>query len=132
MRESDFKQPYILAGATAIASSVDPLIDQLMVSIEYPEIRALMRIGKGNIDVFEVVVPEDARIAGMTVETIAQKGEFPITCNFVAVEPPGGQVEIARGTTVVPGGANVIMLAMEADLELIIRLLTRPRQEVEV
>ncbi|MFP5501401.1 MAG: potassium channel family protein [Candidatus Sericytochromatia bacterium] len=124
MREKDFEQPYMLAGATAIASSVDPLIDQLMVSIEYPEIKSLMRIGKGNIDVFEVRVPENARIAGMAVEEIVKTMGFPVTCNFVAVEQPSGQVEIARGTTIVPGGANVIMLAMEADLELIIKLLT--------
>ena len=130
MREKDFEQPYMLAGATAIASSVDPLIDQLMVNIEYPEIKSLMRIGKGNIDVFEVRVPEGARIAGMAVEAISRTMGFPVTCNFVAVEQPGGQVEIARGTTVVPGGANVIMLAMEADLELIIKLLTKVDQGV--
>jgi trk system potassium uptake protein TrkA len=126
MREKDFEQPYLLAGATTIASSVKPLIDQMMVSIEYPEIRALMRIGKGNIDVFELTVPLDAAIAGMTVEQIARNGGFPPTCNFVAVEPPGGAVEIARGTTEVPGGSNVILLAMEVDLELIIKLVTRP------
>lgn len=127
MREKDFEQPYLLAGATAIASSVDPLVDQLLVNIEYPEIKGLMRIGKGNIDVFEVRVPDDAHIAGMTVEDIAKSGAFPPTCNFVAVEPPGTTVEIARGTTIVPGGSNVIVLAMEVDLDLIIRLLTQPR-----
>ena len=127
MREQDFEQPYLLAGATAIASSVDPLIDQLMVNIEFPEIKSLMRIGKGNIDVFEVTVPPDAFIAGMTVEAIANSLAFPPTCNFVAVENAAGGVEIARGHTLVPGGTNVIMLAMEVDLEHILRLLTRPK-----
>lgn len=128
MREGDFEQPYMLAGATAIASSVNPLVEQLMVNIEYPEIKSLMRIGKGNIDVFEVRVPEDAEIVGQTVETIVQTKNFPATCNFVAVETPGGNVEIARGTTVVPAGANVIMLAMDADLQHIIRLLSQSRR----
>lgn len=127
LREKDYEEPYLIAGATAIASSVRPLIDQMMVNIEYPEIRALMRIGKGNIDVFEVYVPHDAAIAGMTVEQIVRVGGFPPACNFVAVEQPGGGVEVARGTTEVPGGTTVIMLAQELDLELIIRLVTRPR-----
>ena len=126
MREKDFEEPYRLAGATAIASSVDPVIDQIIVNIEYPEIQALMRIGKGNIDVFEVRVPEDAAIAGMTVEAIARTMGLPPTCNFVAVEPPGGAVEIARGTTEVPGGSDVILLAMEGDLESVIKIVTRP------
>lgn len=127
MREKDFEQPYLLAGATMVASSVDPLVDQMMVSIEYPEIKSLMRIGKGNIDVFEVTVPPEARVVGMSVEEIVKTMALPPTCNFVAVQTPSGAVEIARGQTIVPGGTNVIMLAMEVDLELIIRLLTQPR-----
>lgn len=146
MREKDFEQPYLLAGATAIASSVDPIVDQMMVNIEYPEIKGLMRIGKGQaagrradaegmasksfIDVFEVTVPVDAQIAGMTVEAIVQTMGFPPTCNFVAVETAVGGIEIARGQTLVPGGTNVIVLAMEVDMELIIRLLTQPRGSV--
>lgn len=127
LRDKEFEPAYKLAGATAIASSVQPLIDQLMVGIEFPEIKALMRIGKGNIDVFEVTVPPNAVIAGMTVEGIVKTMGLPPTCNFVAVEPVGQPVEIARGTTEVPGGADVIMLAMEVDLQLIIQLLTATR-----
>lgn len=126
MRESEFEQPYRLAGATAIASSVSPLVDQLLVGIEYPEITGLMRIGNGAIDVFEVRVPAEAAVAGMSVEAIAQMPGFPATCNFVAVEPPGGTLEIARGTTLVGPGALAIVLAMEVDLHHIVRLLTKP------
>jgi trk system potassium uptake protein TrkA len=132
MREKPFEQAYLLAGATAICSSVDPLIDQLMVNIEFPEIKAMMRIGARDIDVFEVTVPQDATVAGMCVEAIAQTMPLPPTCNFVAVENVHGTMEIARGQTVVPGGTNVILLAKEVDLELVIRLLTRTRSEERV
>ena len=124
-REAEFEQPYRLAGATAIASSVAPLIDQLMVNIDYPEVKSLMRLGKGNIDVFEVAIPAGAAIVGKAVEAIVQMAGFPATCNFVAVEQTDGQIEVARGTTVVTAGCNVIMLAMEADMRQIIALLTR-------
>jgi Trk K+ transport system NAD-binding subunit len=85
-----------------------------------------MRLAKGNIDVFEVTVPEDGEVAGMTVEAISRRPGFPPACNFVGVETSHG-VEIARGTTEVPGGSTVIMLAMEVDLDQIVRLLTRRR-----
>ncbi|MEB3196461.1 MAG: TrkA family potassium uptake protein [Candidatus Sericytochromatia bacterium] len=127
MREKDFEEAYRLAGATTIVSSVKPLIDQMMVNIEYPDIRSLMRFNKGNIDVFEVTVPPQADVAGLTVEAIARLPDFPPTCNFVAVENAYGTLEIARGTTEVPGGSTAILLAMEVDLDAVIRLLTRPR-----
>ena len=130
MREHDFEQPYRLAGATAIASAIRPLVDQLLTNVEYPEIKGLMRIGRGKIDVFEVTVPHEAYVAGMTVEAIVQQLDIPPTCNFVAVEQPGGGLEIARGTTVVPGGCDVTMLALEGDLPHVIQQLTRPRAEV--
>ncbi|MDB5100639.1 MAG: TrkA-N domain protein [Cyanobacteria bacterium RYN_339] len=125
MREKDFEQPYLLAGATAIASSVDPLIEQLYNHIEFPEIRSLMRLGKGGIDVFELTIPLEARVAGQTVEQIAQLQGFPPTCNFVAVESPTGAIEVARGQTVVHGGAAVIMLGQEFELDAVIEILTR-------
>jgi hypothetical protein len=43
----------------------------------------------------------------------------------VAVEAPDGGVEIARGQTVVHGGAAVIMLGREVELDAVIELLTR-------
>jgi len=124
MREKDFEQPYLLAGATAIASSVDPLIEQLYNHIEFPGVRSPMRTGKGGIDVFELTVPAGAKVAGHTVEQIAQLPGFPPTCNFVAVEMPDGSIEIARGQTVVHGGAAVIMLGREVELDAVIDLLT--------
>jgi trk system potassium uptake protein TrkA len=84
-----------------------------------------MRIGKGGIDVFELTVPLEAAVAGQTVEQIVQQPGFPPTCNFVAVEAPDGGVEIARGQTVVHGGAAVIMLGREVELDAVIELLTR-------
>ena len=125
MREQDFEGAYWLAGATDIASSVGPVVDQLVISIEYPEIRSLMRLAKGNIDVFEVPVPDHAEVVGMSIGEIAQMPNFPHNCNFVAVETADGKIEIAKGTTIVPPGANVVVLAMDVDLGLVLKLLTK-------
>lgn len=129
MRDKDFEPAYWLAGATEIASSVTPIVDQLVVSIEYPQIKTLTRLGKGNIDVFEVTVPDAAQVAGLTIEEIAQMDTFPPNCNFVAVEAPDGKIEIAKGTTRVPAGANVVVLAMDVDIGLVLKLLTRRQSE---
>jgi trk system potassium uptake protein TrkA len=137
MREKTFEEPYRLAGATGIASSVDPLVDQLMVQIEHPGVRGLMRLatpsgrieGQGSsglLDLFEVPIPEGAGVSGLTVEAIGREGRLPPGCSFIAVEHPGGDVEIARGPTRVSAGATAIMLATDTDLDRVVRALTQP------
>lgn len=138
MREKAFEEPYRMAGATGIASSVDPVVDQMMVQIEHPAIRGLMRLatpagrvdGQGSgglLDLFEVPIPENAALAGMSVEGIGKEGLLPAGCSFIAIEHPGGDVEIARGPTVLEAGATAIMLATDMDLDRVVRALIRPR-----
>ncbi|MNS20155.1 Trk system potassium uptake protein TrkA [compost metagenome] len=125
MREPDFEQAFQLAGATGIVSSVAPIVDQLMIAIEYPGIKALNRLGKGRIDVFEVAVPDDGRVVGMAIEAIARLEDFPDSCSFVAVEAPDGTIAIAKGTTRIPPGAIVIVLAMAPELDRVLSFLTQ-------
>jgi trk system potassium uptake protein TrkA len=127
MRERDYEKPYILAGATVVASSVDPVIGQLMTAIEYPAIRSLMRIGRGDMEVFELLVPDDAAIAGWDVQAVARHPEFPPGCNFVAVQAPEGPYQVARGDTVLHAGSLVILFALERDLQPLINLFSAPR-----
>jgi trk system potassium uptake protein TrkA len=126
MREREYEKPYILAGATVIASSIDPVIGQLMTAIEYPAIRSLMRIGKGDMEVFELKLPDDAAIAGWDVQTVAKHPDFPPGCNFVAVQAPEGAYQVARGDTVLVPGSLVILFALERDLQPLINLFSAP------
>ena len=86
------------------------------MNIEYPEIKALMRIGKRDIDVFEVTVPKDAQVAGMTVEAIAQiraianeLGRDGITSVYVTptlLDTPGTRAALLRAW--VPQSRNTL------------------------
>lgn len=127
LREREYEKPYMIAGATHIISSVDPVVGQLMTAIEYPAIKSLMRIGKGDMEVFEVSIPEDAALAGMDVRTVVKHPMFPPGCNFVALQDPGGDYQVARGDSVIMPGSDVILFAVERDLQPLIELLTAPR-----
>ncbi|MBC7544125.1 MAG: TrkA family potassium uptake protein [Candidatus Sericytochromatia bacterium] len=127
MRERDYEKPYLLAGATVIASSVDPVVGQLLTAIEFPAIRSLMRIGKGDMEVFELRVPEDSLVSGWDIRTVAAHAEFPAGCNFVAVHHPEGPYQVARGDTVLHPGSLVILFALEHDLQPLINLFSAPR-----
>ncbi len=126
MREREYEKPFILAGATVIANSVDPVVGQVLTAIEFPAIRSLMRIGKGDMEVFEIRVPDDAAVSGWDIRTVAAHPTFPSGCNFVAVQAPDGPYQVARGDTVLQAGSLVILFALERDLQPLINLFSAP------
>jgi trk system potassium uptake protein len=116
VQNTSYTEAYKLAGATTLTSAVDPVVEQMMLHLEYPEIKSLMRIGKGNIDIFELLVPQDSLLANQPIAEIVKTPQWPDSCTFVAVETGLDQWEIAKGQTVVPGGGHVLLLAQEQDL----------------
>ncbi|HEY9720631.1 MAG TPA: TrkA family potassium uptake protein [Oscillatoriaceae cyanobacterium] len=130
LREPDFEQAYRLAGATAIAHSVDPVVDQLMLQVEYPEIKALMHVGRhllpeshSDVTIFEVAIPPESHLAGEP----ASQAVLPPGVQLIAAETPDGGFAATSPTMVLQGGANVILLARERDLEGVLKTLTQPR-----
>ena len=124
MRDKDFEEPYKLAGATTIFNTVEATTNQFVTTIEYPNIKTLMQIDKGNVDVFEITIPADSVIAGKSVEEIAQISNFPKNCMFIGVpDSAEGNIDIAKGNTKIIGGRSVIMLSKDADLKKVIKFL---------
>lgn len=130
LREPDFEQAYRLAGATAIAHSVAPVVDQLMLQVEYPEIKALMHVGRntlpedhGDMTIFEVMIPLESQLVGQRAASVS----LPAGCQLIAAETSASGFAATTPETVLRGGANVILIARERDLECVIRELTQPR-----
>src|SRR5436309_3311016 len=90
MLNPQYQVPYRLVGATKIHSEADILVESFLTSIEYPEIGALMPVGKGDIVVFDVSVAPDSPIAGRPVaDVVLRKGA-------VELETAGGDRVIVQ------------------------------------
>jgi len=124
MLTPQYQVPYRLVGATKIHSEADILVESFLTSIEYPEIGALMPVGKGDIVVFDISVAPDSPIAGRPVADVVKLEDFPRGCLFIATELPSGDVEVIEGNTVIRGGSRVIMAAHRPDLPRLLRYLT--------
>lgn len=116
--------PYRLVGATKVHSEADILVQSFLTSIEYPEIGALMPVGKGDIVACELRLPPGSPVAGLTIAEVVQRPDFPRRCVFIGVEGPSGEVEMPKGATVVEGGAAIILAAHRPDLPQLLRSLT--------
>src|SRR6266581_3967583 len=123
MLNPQYQVPYRLVGATKIHSEADILVDSFLTSIEYPEIGALMPVGKGDIVVFDVSVAAESPIAGRPVADVVKREHFPRGCLFIASELASGEVQLIEGNTVIRGGSRVIMAAPRADLPRLLRYL---------
>src|SRR5688572_19514286 len=125
MLSPQYEVPYRLVGATKVHSEADILVNSFLTSIEYPQIGALMQIGKGDLVAFEVRIPPGAPIAGMKVAEIVRQPDFPRQCVFIGVETRGSsEVNVPQGDTVIAGGASVIMAAHRPDLPKLLKSFT--------
>jgi trk system potassium uptake protein TrkA len=125
-----YEIPYRLVGATKIHSEADILVNSFLTSLEYPEIGALMQVGRGDVVAFEVRIPVGSPVAGQTVADIVRREDFPTRCVFIGVESASGEVEMPGGATVIHGGSHVILAAHRPDLARLLETLASTAKRV--
>jgi len=102
VRNPDYERAYRLAGVTTIIRVTDLMVNQMIMEIEKPKVKRVMTIGGGKAEIYSVVIPKGARVAGQTVESIAKNPKFPSQCVFIALYNHGTK------EFVIPRGKHVI------------------------
>lgn len=112
MRDPDYEDAYKVAGVTKVVRTTDLMVNQMMMEIENPRIRPITTIGGGRANIFMVVVPKGARVAGKSIREIASMETFPAQCIFIAVySEERGQFNIPRGEQVIHEGDELFLIA---------------------
>ena len=125
MRNPGYRNAYKLAGATKIIRVTNWMVNQMMTFIENPTLRRITAIGGGKADIFAVVVPKGAQIAGKTIMDIAGIKDFPSQCVFVAVfNEKNEQFSIPRGPQTINEGDEIFMISTPADIKQVLKILT--------
>ena len=118
MRNPAYESAYRLAGATSITRVTDLMVNQMIVEIEKPAVRKVLTIGGGKADIYSVVIPKGARVAGRTVESIAQNSAFPPQCVFVAVlNRETNELTIPRGKQVLNELDEILLISPAEDIK---------------
>lgn len=125
MRDPAYEKAYQLAGVTSIVRVVDLLINQVLTEVEQPKVRKVTTIGGGAADIYMVVIPEAAQVAGKTVQDIARDSRFPSQCVFIAVNSPKQQqFAIPRGDQTITDGDEVFLISSGEDIKAAADFLT--------
>lgn len=126
MRNPGYRNPYRLAGATKIIRVTDLMVNQMMIFVENPKVRRITAIGGGKADVFVVVVPEGAGVAGKSIVDITGDSQFPDQCVFVAVfNQEKDEFCIPRGRQIINEQDEVFLISPAEDIKQVVDLLTR-------
>lgn len=118
MRNPAYEDAYRTIGITSIVRVTDLMINEMMMEIEQPKVRRIMTIGGGKGEIFMVIVPQDAKIAGKTVENIAKNSKFPSQCVFLAVyNRETEEFSIPRGQRVINESDELFLIATSEDIK---------------
>ncbi|PSB22595.1 TrkA family potassium uptake protein [filamentous cyanobacterium CCP1] len=108
MSERDFLEPYRIAGASHVISTLDIAITTMVNALEYPEVESMMHFEQGQVEVLKLPVPSDCYIAGRTVAEIAQDPNFPTGSLIIGYQChvcadliiPNGNTRLDAGSTI--------------------------------
>jgi trk system potassium uptake protein TrkA len=117
MRNPHYEKAYKLVGVTSVLHVTDLMVNQMIIEIEKPRVRRVLSVGGGKADIYAVVIPKTARVAGNTVESIAKHPDFPPKCVFVAVfNRERDELTIPRGQQVIHQGDELLLISPAEDM----------------
>lgn len=109
MSDRDFAEPYHLAGATHIMSTVDLAINRMVNAIEYPQVDAMMHFEQGQIEVLKLSIPQNCAIVGRSVAEIAQDPRFPAGTLIIGYQAhPYEALSIPNGSSILESGSTIL------------------------
>jgi trk system potassium uptake protein TrkA len=117
MRNPAYESAYKLVGVTSVVHVTDLMVNQIIIEVEQPKVRRVLSVGGGKAAIYSVVIPTGARVAGMTVESIAKHPKFPPTCVFVAVyNRDKDELAIPRGQQLILQGDELLLISPAEDI----------------
>jgi trk system potassium uptake protein TrkA len=124
MRQRDFAEPYRIAGAHHVISTVDLAVTTMVNAIEYPQVESMMHFEQGQVEVFKLKVPAESDVTGRTVAQVAEDSRFPLGSLIIGYQShPQTDLIIPNGKTVLEAGATVLVVTKSELLHQVIDFL---------
>jgi trk system potassium uptake protein TrkA len=109
--DADFAEPYRIAGANHVISTIDLAVASMANAIEYPEIESMMHFEQGQIEVLKLSIPANCYAAAKTVAEIAQDPNFPENSLIIGYQPhPHEPLMIPNGQTVLEQESTILVV----------------------
>jgi trk system potassium uptake protein TrkA len=124
MRNRDFAEPYLLAGAHHVVSTIDLAVNTMVTVIEYPQVESMMHYEQGQVEVFKLAIPPESHVAGRSVALVAKDSRFPEGSLIIGYQPhPHADLVIPNGNTLLEAGSTILVVTKSELLHQVIDFL---------
>lgn len=121
MRHRDFAEPYRIAGATSIISTIDLAVSTMVNAIEYPQVESVMHFEQDQIEVLKLPIPTHSQVIGRSLAQIAQDPRFPKGSLIIGYQAhPHEDLMIPNGNTVLAQQSTVLMVTKPGTMHEVI------------
>lgn len=124
LRDPGYRPIYAAAGVHKVFGEVETMVGALAVAIEHPRVNHSMVLGGGESIAFEIAIPANAAVAGMTLAQFGAAEGFPRGAIIAAITPAEGRAFVPRGDARIGGGESVVVVARREDVAAAIDFLT--------
>jgi trk system potassium uptake protein TrkA len=126
VKDDAYRALYVAFGVDRIVSEIEVFIGAIATAIEHESVRASMLLGNGDSIAFELALPADSWLDGMSVSEIASAEGFPSSCVMAGVHLHDGPIEAPRGQSTVHAGATLLLVSRRNELAAAIDFFLRP------
>jgi trk system potassium uptake protein len=124
MRNRDFAEPYRLAGAHHVVSTVDLAVSTMVTVLEYPQVESMMHYEQGQVEVFKLAIPQESNVTNRTISQVAQDSRFPEGSLIIGYQPhPHADLVIPNGKTVLEAGSTILVVTKSQLLHQVVDFL---------
>ncbi len=121
MRIRDFAEPYRLAGAHHVISTIDLAVNTMVTAIEYPQVESMMHYEQGQVEVFKLAIPANSHVAGRSVSLVAKDSRFPEGSLIIGYQShPHAELVIPNGSTMIEAGSTVLVVTKSEMLHQVV------------
>lgn len=131
LRQEHYRSAYELAGITNIFSGFTYVLNQLVIAIEDPNVRQVMKLGDGRVEIAAIDVPPGSPFVGKTVNALWEHKDFPAGALLLGVLNDEDQsFQLPRTRPELQPDDEILALAPHEDIHQIAEILTGQRRRL--
>ena len=129
LRQQHYRPAYELVGIDNIFSAFDYLLNELLIAIEEPNVRQVMFLGKGDIEIAAIDVPAKSPLLSRDLTTLWENPKFPKGALILGLLKVEGQTfHLPRERPLIATDDEILALGSAEDILQISAILSRKRQ----